>query len=248
MNVHDQKSQCRPIHAALARTINADGTEQAKRILEAFEELNATLFAGMLGIPFVLLAPPSSPRAHADYSWKDPHGIESVIRIRPSLLEKKGPEFVMDVLLHEMVHAWVAECADLSESQKKTERTYKGHGPAFANRCNEIGAKLGLDEVSTKGRGGKPDCSAWPMCVRPDGFYPDHAKNGSAKKSSKKTSIKASCKKGLTVISPETVLLMTFEAIAECLGTERAQQAMDVVFKETDCSLSLGGTKHVRRQ
>jgi hypothetical protein len=43
----------------------------------------------------------------------------------------------------------------------------------FAGVCNRIGEALGVGKVGVKGRDGLPDCSYWPMCVRPDGYYPE---------------------------------------------------------------------------
>jgi hypothetical protein len=65
-----------------------------------------------------------------------------------------------------MVHAWA------SEVDEDLEPGYKGHGPRFAAKCNAIGATLGLPPVGVKGRGGRPDCAQWPICVRPAGYYP----------------------------------------------------------------------------
>jgi len=76
---------------------------------------------------------------------------------------------VADVLLHEMVHQWQQEVS----GDRDTE--YHGHGPAFRDRANVIGAVLGLPTVRTcKARGkdaDRPSCSQWPHNVRPGDFY-----------------------------------------------------------------------------
>lgn len=51
------------------------------------------------------------------------------------------------------------------------ERIYRGHGPKFCQKANEIGALLGLPPVAPKGRGGLPRPDCWPSNVRPPGYY-----------------------------------------------------------------------------
>ncbi len=111
----------------------------------------------------------SSARAWGDFIARDPHGIQSLIRVAPRAI-KRGALFAADVLLHEMVHQW---CCEVVEDD---ERGYRGHGPQFAKKCNEIGKQLGLADVAARGkRVGLPDCAAWPMNVRPEGYYPPTA-------------------------------------------------------------------------
>ena len=104
------------------------------------------------------------------------------IRIRHTLLTGEHPAvkpgvkyaegrslFVADVLLHEMVHQYHQEITG------QTEEAYSGHGPAFRDKANEIGAKLGLPPVRTAKKRGQDkelsSCAQWPHCVRPDGYY-----------------------------------------------------------------------------
>jgi hypothetical protein len=115
-------------------------------------------------LPLILITTPSSPRAWADYIDKDVHGIQSRVRLAAKVFEN-GQLFALDVLLHELVHAWQAEVVH------DRELGYRGHGPKFAAKCNEIGARLGLPPVGVKGRDGLPDCAQWPMCVRPPDYY-----------------------------------------------------------------------------
>ncbi len=151
-------------HIATAEVIAYAGQPAAQALYEAFHTLNVQHFDGELGSPLVLLMNAKSARTLGDYCPRDVHGLESRIRIAPSTLAKGG-RFVLDVLLHEMVHAWQYEIAEDSEEG------YRGHGPLFARRCTEIGADLGLPPVGVKGRDGLPDCKNWPLNVRPAGYY-----------------------------------------------------------------------------
>jgi SprT-like family len=149
---------------ALRAVIQQDGTEGAKLLYVAFDVFNRAFFGGALPPATLLWTAPGSPRAYADHIAADEHGIRFRIRVSPSIC-KYGAKFVLDVVLHEMVHA---ACNHLD---RDGEPGYKGHGPKFAARCNAIGKLLGLAEVSPKGRGGKPDCAQWPLNVRPLGYY-----------------------------------------------------------------------------
>jgi hypothetical protein len=143
---------------------------------------NDGYFGGELWVPYLLLTETSCPRRYGDYSWVSGFGGFGQTRIRDSLLTGKHPDvepgdryaegrylFVSDVFLHESVHQWQHEVL------KNSEPSYKGHGPLFAGKCNEIGAALGLPPVRpAKARGknkGLPSCAQWPHNVRPDGYY-----------------------------------------------------------------------------
>ncbi|MDI1483590.1 SprT-like domain-containing protein [Polyangium sp. y55x31] len=149
---------------ALAALVEQEGQEAPKAVYRAFEEYNRAHFDGRLGQSMLLITQPASPRTLGDYVPRDAHGIPSRIRIAPKC-ETICLAYVLDVVLHEMVHAWQHEVLD------NLEQGYEGHGPRFAEKCNEIGAKFGLAEVAPKGRRGKAKAAHWPMCVRPEGFY-----------------------------------------------------------------------------
>jgi hypothetical protein len=153
-------------HVATEAVVERQGDESARTLYAAFAEYNARFFAGKLGSPLVLITQPQSLRNLGDYIERDVMGLESRIRIAPVAV-RQGERFARDVLLHEMIHAWQSEVADVHE------KGYRGHGPKFAAECNRIGALLGLPPVGVKGRRGLPDCIYWPLCVRPDGYYPD---------------------------------------------------------------------------
>jgi len=89
-----------------------------------------------------------------------------VITINPQLLENlvdPGPCLLTtDVLLHEMVHQYIATRTDADEPS---------HGPTFTAMCNKIGAQLGLCDVTQRkprGRAGRVS-RHWP--VRPEEAY-----------------------------------------------------------------------------
>jgi hypothetical protein len=150
---------------ALRAVVARDGTMDAKALFVAYEAINRAFFDGVLPPATLLWTAPGSPRAYADHIAVDEHGIRFRIRVSPSI-RKYGLRFVLDVVMHEMVHA---ACNHLDHDN---ETGYRGHGPKFAARCNAIGAVLGLAEVAPKGkRSGKPDCAQWPLNVRPLGYY-----------------------------------------------------------------------------
>jgi len=152
-------------HQATRAVVEALGGEAPRALYRAFDRMNATYFGSALGAPLLFITQTASPRALGDYIGRDVHGLRSRIRIAPKALAR-GERFAEDVLLHELVHAWQ------SEIDGDAEDGYKGHGPRFAAKCNEIGTALGLPPVGVKGRRGLPDCAQWPMCVRPAGYYP----------------------------------------------------------------------------
>lgn len=150
-------------HVALANQVELQGTEAARALYEAARLFNAEHFDGALLPCFVEITPPGSMRALADYRPRSFEGVDSHIRMGRRVLEL-GARYALDVLLHEMVHAYCFEILG------DVEPGYAGHGPKWTAQCNRIGRKLGLPEVFTKGRGG-PNSQRWPMCVRPDGYY-----------------------------------------------------------------------------
>lgn len=152
-------------HRATGAVVMAEGSDIAKMVYSAFARFNRDHFSGALAAPLVLLTQAASTRTFGDYIEKDVHGLQSRIRISPAAV-RRGQAFVLDVLLHEMIHTWQHEV------DGEIERGYRGHGPRFAGQCNKIGAGLGLPPVGVKGRDGLPDCAHWPLVVRPREYYP----------------------------------------------------------------------------
>ncbi len=151
-------------HREVRTTVDREGVDSVRALYEAFDEFNRAHFNGALREPMILVTAPSSARSLGDHCDRDVHGLRSVIRLSPRVLDR-GMLFARDVLLHEMIHTWQGEII------LDQEEGYRGHGPQFANRCNTIGGKLELPAVSPKGRGGRPDCAQWPVNVRPPGYY-----------------------------------------------------------------------------
>jgi hypothetical protein len=156
--------------------------EHLGRLYEHWDAWNAAHFEGGLCPPYILLNEPSNPRRLGDCSPVSGFGGRSQIRLRPSLLTGTHPMtasgsqdaeglflFAADILLHEMIHQWAQEITG------ETERSYHGHGPAFRDQCNRIGAVLGLPPVRcSKARGSEKaleSCSQWPHCVRGRDYY-----------------------------------------------------------------------------
>jgi hypothetical protein len=156
--------------------------EHLGRLYNDWDTSNQRYFNGELEVPYILLSEPCAPQVYGDCSSVSGFGGKSQIRIRPSLLVGTHPEvvagsraaegryrFVTDVLLHEMIHQYQQEISG------ETDPSYHGHGPAFRDQCNCIGALLGLPSVRTcKKRGADanlPSCSQWPHNVRPHDYY-----------------------------------------------------------------------------
>lgn len=154
-------------HRATRALVEHDGSDTARELYDLFETYNRRYFDGKLEQALILIIETTSRRSLADYCRKDEQGLQSRIRLAPRVAFSTtyGPKLAADALLHEMVHAW------LYEVERDTEDGYRGHGPKFAAKCNEIGKALGLPEVSAKGRGGLPDCAHWPCNVRPADYY-----------------------------------------------------------------------------
>jgi hypothetical protein len=149
-------------HRELRRLVKRAGGDEARTLYAYFGEFNRRYFGGKLGDPMILISPPSSPRAEGSYSKRDAHGLQSRILIAPATM-RRGMRVALACLLHEMVHAWCWEVL-LDE-----EPGYKGHGPLFAAKCNEIGAQLGVPEVAPKGRNHKARAEDWPELPRIEG-------------------------------------------------------------------------------
>lgn len=150
-------------HLALADQVTRQGSTAARALYDAARLFNASHFEAKLLPCFIEITPPGSTRSLADYRPRSAEGVESHIRISTRVVNGGG-KYALDVLLHEMVHAYCWEVLG------DIEPGYGHHGPKWTAQCNRIGRTLGLPEVFTKGRGG-PNSARWPMCVRPEGYY-----------------------------------------------------------------------------
>lgn len=150
------------------------------RLYGCWDSWNVEHFESAMTPPYILLSVPSCPRSYGDCSPIAGFGGRSQIRLRPSLLtgthrviQPDAPvegclRFVADVLLHEMIHQWQQEVTGAHED------SYHGHGRTFRDKCNEIGARIGLPRVGLKPRRGVralPSCNYWPHNVRENNYY-----------------------------------------------------------------------------
>lgn len=184
--VKDSNVSARLAHVALAAQVEQQGSECARALYAATVAFNADLFDGRLLPLFVEVTPPGSLRALADYRPRTHEGVDSHIRIGAKVVER-GARYALDVLLHEMVHAYCFEV--LGVEADKTEKSYGWHGPKWTAQCNRIGRILGLPEVYAKGRIGRtergPNAAHWPMCVRPAGYYGEQPEQSKPKREQK---------------------------------------------------------------
>lgn len=150
---------------------------------EHWHQINRQFYGAAMAEPYITLTTPSMPRLLGQCWHVSSWGSRLEIRLRPSLLDATHPmmrpggsaegrfTFVADVLAHEMIHQWVIE--HLPEG---TDAGYRGHGPAFTAKANEVGAAWGLPGVIVRNRAGKTRCPQskhWPHCIRPAGYYGD---------------------------------------------------------------------------
>lgn len=148
------------------------------RLTATWGTLHETYFGGKLTPPYVSLDAPGSSRRLGEFAPVSGFGGLCAIAIRPGIVDgtykavRAGDEYAEgrmrvaeDVLLHEMVHHYHHEVTG------NTEATQHGHGPAFRDECNRIGALLGLPQVRSQRKGKRdadlPSCAHWPHNVRP---------------------------------------------------------------------------------
>jgi len=162
-STEDLNLQARFAAAAIERQANLQGQPIARKLYEAARQFNAEYFGGALLPCAVEVTTPGSQRALADYRPKTVEGIESHIRISPRAV-RRGVCFTLDVLLHELMHAFCYEVIN------DIEPKWGYHGPIWTAQCNKVGRMLGLREVFVRGRGG-PNAAQWPLSVRPEGYY-----------------------------------------------------------------------------
>lgn len=150
----------RKVHRVARKLVMTSGELPAQDLYGWFDLFNAACFGGRLATPLIRITPAGSPRALGDYSPRDVHGVNSTIRIAPNLY-KRAARHAVATLLHEMVHAWCHECVPGYD-----EQGYRGHGPVFAAKCNEIGERLGFPVVASKSKARKASgvapCEHWP--------------------------------------------------------------------------------------
>lgn len=150
------------------------------RLRDHWLMVNDTYFDGVMTLPYITLTEPSTPSTYGQCCSVSTWGSRLEIKLRPSLLTGTHPHmaagemheagrlrFVADVLTHEAIHQYHREISG------KTEVSYRGHGPAFTNSANTIGAKLGLLGVAPRNRKGTKVAIAsnWPHCVRDPAYY-----------------------------------------------------------------------------
>lgn len=164
-------------HRTLGIHVETYGTPAAVDLYSQAKIFNELYFDGSLADIIIEIASPASPNSYATHQSMTPEGVACMIRIAPSVV-LDGTTFSHDILLHEMIHIW--QCEKVWQGNPALyEKGSKGHGPSFAEKCNEIGKALSLPEVAVKGKG-KPDCAYWPYNVRPDGYYGEGKKSAKA--------------------------------------------------------------------
>jgi len=151
-----------------------------EQLYHQWQDLNEEHFAGDLKVPHLTIAsgPPQALgffKSLTDWGGRTQITIDArVVAARRRFVKNPWPApgtrlFLGDLLLHEMVHQFLAEVEHYADEENAK------HDAAFANVCNRIGGKMGLPKVYTKRRGskddGKPLANSWPFNVRPGGYY-----------------------------------------------------------------------------
>lgn len=152
-------SRSATIEQALSAHEEAEGGVEVRELLEVWRTANAKYFDGKLEQPAILVTAPGSPRALGDYVPKDVNGLESRIRISPAVV-KRGALQRQWTLVHEMIHQWQWEVANLNPM----DDGYRGHGAAFCEQANRINRAMGwTPDCSPKGRApGTAKPEYWP--------------------------------------------------------------------------------------
>jgi hypothetical protein len=156
------------------------------RLYDLWDRWNEEFFEGRMVPSLIQLTDPGQTQCYGCCTtFSGLAGIQSAIKIRPSILDgtlrdlkhgNRDPQglrrFLEDVLLHEMVHQWHHEVTGETDPPD-----YRGHGPAFSTKVNEIGDRLGLPRVGRTRmkrdheEKGLQSPQHWPHNVRPDSYY-----------------------------------------------------------------------------
>lgn len=218
---------------ALRQLAFAEAEERAApaALYGLFDRYNKAFFQGKLQQAYILIT--DCPlRAYGDYIPADVNGLRSRIRLQPKVWEigdiDKDREYrgrlAADILLHETVHAWAYEI------ENDREAGYRGHGPKFARKCNEIGQLLGLAPVSPKGRHGFPDCAQWPLNVRPVGYYGNLLDPKEPKKKAKKDDSNSRTEREKN--SEQTLATRLIECLAKIDGVSAGEYLENLLRRE----------------
>lgn len=151
-------------------------------LYDAWGDYSRSFFGDSMTVPYILIAPTVSPAAYGDCRRVSDFGGTMQITIKRTLIDgthahfeagthdRLGQErFVLDVLLHEVVHQYCIEVLG------KPEDSEKGHGLIFASECTRVGGLVGLPAVGPARAGrrkpGVASCGQWPHNVRPSNYY-----------------------------------------------------------------------------
>lgn len=160
------------------------GSSQQQELYLKWHEYKRTYFddAPMVQ-PIIEIDSVSTLKTMGEYAIKTGSGLTGKITIKESIVSGRylhlnlgadptgegHKRFVLDILLHEMVHQFIHEILG------KSEPSYSGHGPVFKEQCNRIGDIIGLPLVRDCKRRGRyaelPSCAHWPHNVRPIDYY-----------------------------------------------------------------------------
>ena len=164
-----------------------DADEHYRSVLEklyvGWQDLHERFFESRLRVPHLTIAagPPQALglfKSLTDYGGRTQITVDArILSGRRRFVLKPWPyegvvRFVHDIVLHEMVHQYLAEVEHYEDGENAK------HGEGFADVCNRIGRKLGLARVYTRRRSrddaGKPLAVHWPVNARPADFYMGH--------------------------------------------------------------------------
>lgn len=172
------------INSYIVKCATGDWGTYEPYLLQKADEFKSKFFVPGFQIPEIKIGLPTSPRASwGQYLHRGDHGMVGEIIINSRLFTNEvdgvvhidGTEvgflrFLDDVLLHQLVHGYMHTVLGDPES------TYRGHGPRFTKKCNDIGFELGLRSVrhaksKSAAEADRPRCNTWPHCVRDMAYY-----------------------------------------------------------------------------
>lgn len=165
-------------------------------LYQAWSDYNLNFFSNAMLPPYIMIGDVGSTAAYGEFSPISDFGGKGQLTIKDTLMEGRHAHFqgathidpqkrslgqlrfILDELLHLMVHQYCIEVLD------KPETHSAGHGTVFAAECTRIGSMMqpslppvgearNTRRAQASARLGIPllSCADWPHNVRPSDYY-----------------------------------------------------------------------------
>jgi len=173
IDLHQQNPVISGVDTYILTISSSDVVAYEAHLVQKRNELNATYFKSKLPMIHVAVGTLTGAAVMGQYTTYWDHGIRGEIRLNITMFNggvrwtnpEDGEGFLRlidDVLLHELVHAYL----DLINDERQAR-----HQQAFTDECNRIGDLLHLPRVNSDRSRNEPKSKHWPHCVRPHGYY-----------------------------------------------------------------------------